>query len=65
MQLTERGPCDAPTGSGSKMLPLSSLGTPLASARDVWPLGRGIGRIGVEGVKVRWPLRALSCPPTS
>lgn len=64
VRLAGRGPCDGLTGSGSEMLPLSSLGTPWPLHVCVWgwPLGQGIGRIGVEGVKVRWPLRAQSRP---
>lgn len=32
----------------------------MASVRDRWPLGKGIGRVGAEGVKVRWSFRAQS-----
>jgi hypothetical protein len=35
-------------------------GTCLASVRDMWPLGKWIGRVGAEGVKVRWSFRAQS-----
>lgn len=34
----------------------------MASVRDMWPLGKGIGRVGTEGMKVRWSFRVESSP---